>query len=103
MDAGLHVDEPAPAALVFFSFLCGHTFVWPVALLGRHVFFILGHLVAAARYARAHCLQTQLCWRRRAAAAARWELAPQRSGEQSSLDRLPEKPKASEQRCSARY
>ena len=69
MDAGLHVDEPAPAALFFFSFLCGHTFVWPVALLGRHVFFILAHLVAAARDARAHCLQTQLCWRRRAAAA----------------------------------
>ena len=35
-------------------FFCGHTFVWPLALLGRHVFFIVGHLVAVARYARAH-------------------------------------------------
>ena len=54
--SALHI-EPAPAALVgvkfFFSFY-GHTFVWPLALLGRHVFFIVGHLVAVARDARAH-------------------------------------------------
>ena len=52
----LHIEEPAPAALVGveFFFFCGHTFVWPLALLGRHVFFIVGHLVAVARDARAH-------------------------------------------------
>ena len=52
----LHIeDEPALAALVGVEFFFrGHTFVWPLALLGRHVFFIVGHLVAVARYARAH-------------------------------------------------
>ena len=81
----LHI-EPAPAALVassFFSFFCGHTFVWPLALLGRHVFFIVGHLVAVARYTRAHVCKHSCAgageprrraesWRSAAASSARW-------------------------------
>ena len=81
----LHI-EPAPAALVassFFSFFCGHTFVWPLALLGRHVFFIVGHLVAVARDARAHVCKHSCAnageprwraesWRCAAASSARW-------------------------------
>ena len=32
----------------FLFFICGPTCVWPAALSGRHVFFILGHLVSSA-------------------------------------------------------
>ena len=48
----LHIEEPAPAALVgvefFFFFLCGRTFVRPAALARRRVFFSFGHVVPAA-------------------------------------------------------
>ncbi|CAH0378817.1 unnamed protein product [Pelagomonas calceolata] len=100
----LHVDEPAPAALVgvkFFFSLCGRTFVRPVALLWRHVFFIVIYLVAAARYARAHVCNTAVLAQESRGGALRAGAAQRR--EQSSLDRLPENPKASEPRCNACY
>ena len=81
----LHMESRRPQlwlASSFFSYICGHTFVWPLALLGRHVFFIVGHLVAVARYARAHVCKHSCAgageprraesWRSAAASSARW-------------------------------
>ena len=77
-------------ASTFFLQICGHTFVWPLALLGRHVFFIVGHLVAVARYARAHVCNTAVLAQESRGGALSAGAAQRR--EQSSLDRLLEKP-----------